>query len=47
MYFNVIHILEILEERLEKYKKRYWVAEEYYLKKLKPYELAHYIQKSI
>lgn len=36
-----------LEERLEKYKKRYWVAEEYYLKKLKPYELAHYIQKSI
>lgn len=36
-----------LEERLKKYNKRYWVAEEYYLKKQKPFELAHYIQKSM
>ena len=36
-----------LEERLKKYNKRYWVAEEYYLKKQNPFKLAHYIHKSI
>ena len=36
-----------LDERLNKYKERYWVAEEYYLNKQKPLELAHCILKSI
>lgn len=36
-----------LEERLKKYNERYWVAEEYYMNKQNPFELAHYIQKSI
>ena len=36
-----------LEERLKKYNKRYWGAEEYYMKKQNPFEQAHYIQKSI
>lgn len=36
-----------LEQILEKYNKRYWVAEEHYIKKIKPLELAHYIQMSI
>ena len=35
------------EERLTKYKTRYWVAEEYYIKMQKPFELAHFIQKSM
>lgn len=35
-----------LVARLKKYKARYWVAEEYYLKKQQPFEQAHYIQKS-
>ncbi|WP_339173796.1 kinase [Solibacillus sp. FSL R5-0691] len=35
-----------LVARLKKYKERYWVAEEYYLKKQQPFEQAHYIQKS-
>lgn len=35
-----------VEARFEKYNNRYWVAEEYYLKMQKPYELAHTIQYS-
>ncbi|OBW60495.1 uridine kinase [Solibacillus silvestris] len=36
-----------LEARLKKYNERYWIAEEYYLIKQKPFELADYIQKFI
>lgn len=36
-----------LEERVKKYKERYWVAEEYYLNTRKPLELANSIQTSI
>lgn len=36
-----------LEERVKKYNKRYWVAEEYYLNTRKPLELANSIQTSI
>lgn len=34
-----------IDERVNKYTKRYWPAEEYYLEKQKPMERAHYIQK--
>ena len=30
-------------ERLKKYQERYWLAEEYYLKKQVPLEMAHSI----
>lgn len=46
-YDRVLHrdtYIGNLEERLMKYKNRYWPAEEYYLKKQKPLDLAHYIQ---
>ena len=36
-----------IEERLIKYKTRYWVAEEYYIKMQNPFGLAHYIHNSI
>lgn len=32
-----------IDERLKKYKTRYWVAEEYYIKIQNPFGLAHYI----
>ena len=32
-----------IKERLNKYSKRYWPAEKYYLEKQKPMERAHYI----
>lgn len=35
-----------LEERLKKYKNRYWLAEDYYVKKQKPLELADYIYQA-
>lgn len=34
-----------LEERLKKYQDRYWVAEEYYLKKQKPLKFSHSVQQ--
>ncbi|AWE07296.1 uridine kinase [Lysinibacillus sp. 2017] len=48
-YERVLHrdtYIGNLEERLNKYKRRYWPAEEYYLKNQKPLDLAHSIQKS-
>lgn len=36
-----------IDERVNKYTKRYWPAEEYYLEKQKPMERAHYIRKFI
>ena len=49
-YERVLHrdtYIGNVEERLKKYQNRYWVAEEYYLKKQKPLELAHYVACSV
>lgn len=35
-----------LEERLKKYKNRYWLAEDYYVKEQKPLDLAHYVYQT-
>ncbi|KMY31549.1 uridine kinase [Lysinibacillus xylanilyticus] len=47
-YERVLHrdtYLGDLEERLKKYQKRYWVAENYYLEKQTPLKFAHSIQR--
>lgn len=36
-----------MEARLKKYQRRYWIAEEHYLHKQRPLELAHTILKEI
>ncbi|ATP41678.1 uridine kinase [Solibacillus sp. R5-41] len=35
----------VLEERLKKYQNRYWLAEDYYIKKQNPLKFAHNIQR--